>query len=119
MKPKLILGERGVGKTTRLLETVKWLKGAFICSTQDRVKELRNIVYGQKGYENVSFIPATNYLFLDDQEWDVIVIDEWKNCVSKNIKENIYLLDFLYKSKIQPVLTERLDTDNFDIEIME
>lgn len=115
MKPKLILGERGVGKTTRLLETVKWLKAAFICASQNRAILLRNVIHNQKGYESVSFIPATSYLALDGNEWDIIVVDEWKDCVAKNIK----LLDYLCKSKIQPILTERLDTDNFDIEILE
>ena len=113
MKPKLILGGKSSGKTTRLLETVKWLKALIVCSTQQQALVLRKNMFKQKGYENVYAITVSEYSSAYGKQYDIVCFDEYdprNHCVA--------LETLLSMSKIQPVLTQSLDNEHFDIEII-
>lgn len=114
MKPKLLLGNRNSGKTKRLLETVMWLKALIICPSQIHATALRQSCKGSPAFDRVEFISCKNKYHFEGREYDIICIDEWRVCAQKND----LIFRATYQSKIQPVLTERLDTENFDVEVL-
>ena len=115
MNPKLLLGKGGCGKTTRILQTVRWLNALVICYSNDYVRDLKRLCSNEKGFEGVNFVSAkVADTFIRGRFFDIVCVDEWRKCYAKNN----YLDACLKVSKIQPVFTERLDTDNFDVEIM-
>ncbi len=114
MKPKLIIWKRGTGKTTRILETVKWLKALVICHNKLHVESLKAKTAGDKSYKNVIFISVNEILNrkMDGHEdFDIVCVDEF------NIIEDyvILQLNILKSSKLQPVITTSLD-DYFEVE---
>ena len=118
MKPKLLIGRRGSGKTQRLLETVMWLKALVICYSNDAAKYLERKYRGQKCFERVSFISANQAdRFCRERDFDIVCVDEWRKCYKNSIVTR-YIDTALEYSKIQPVFTERLDTEHFDVEIL-
>lgn len=115
MKPKLILGKRGSGKTTRLLETIKWLRALLIVQNEQTAKAIRCFVLGKKGYNSVDIISCSAYQLAHGREYDIVCVDERSLCLEKG---NDWC-DLIYRGKIQAVLTETLDDDHFEIEILD
>lgn len=107
MKPKLIIWDRRTGKTTRILETVKWLKALVICPTKIYANKLNLLTLNDRAYKNVIYTTHTEISkkFADYEEFDIVCIDELDLC----FYESILSSGILRLSKIQPVITTSLD----------
>ena len=112
MKPKLLLKDRRTGKTTRLLETVKWLTGAIVVPDFAQKKEIERKIYGKAGYERVKIITDNGLALLDGVHWDIICVDELNLFLDKTRE----MLDRIQqRSKCQIVITTSFD-EGFDVE---
>lgn len=114
MKPKLIIWDRYTGKTTRILETVKWLKALVICPNKLYVNSLKGQTVGDKGFKNVTFISINEILgdkMKGHEDFDIVCMDEF------NIIEDYQILhSYIFKlSKLQPVIATSLD-NYFEVE---
>jgi len=115
MKPKLLLGPASSGKTERLLETVMWLNAIVLCPSRSHARDLE-YSYGRKpAFSRVKFIPCSLYRNLFGKEFDIVCMDEWRECVRREPA----CYEIIYRGKIQPVLTERLDVEHFEMELLE
>ena len=108
MKPKLIIWDTWTGKTTRILETVQWLKALVICPNKQYASDLKKQIIGKKAFKNVIFmcmLEILNGKLNGSCDFDIICIDEF------DILEDYVILqtDIFKLSRLQPVITTSLD----------
>ena len=108
------MGNKGTGKTTRLLETVMWLKAVIVVSSNTLAQDFRRRYAKDKRYNKVVFVSCTSMKQIQGRFWDIICVDDWRICI--DISDDFF--GFLEYSLLQPIFTERLDTDQFDIEVL-
>lgn len=114
MKPKLIIWDRRTGKTTRILETVKWLKALVICPTKVCASKLNLLTLNDRAYKNVVYTTHTEISmkkFEGYEKFDIVCIDELDF-----FRYGLIAYSGIFElSKLQPVITISLD-NYFEVE---